>query len=287
MSTNSEYDKEPSWVKENLSQLLLLLAILMLVVSFAVYLFSSSSSEFILAVDSDATPKIVVNKAPERVITENWHENELGPIENTQYSVGASDLSGKRVVISKEELIGLEQRYRIDLVEREKQPTLAKIDEQQSAEKIPGKNDKPTISIIKMSDSFDSQIDLVNGQDELFSSVDKNDHLLSGTGQLNGFNLNLTPAEILLAKSPSLFTLILSETPTLEKLQAFVTQYDLLKENIVIYRTIRNNKPWYVVLLGEYNSFPAAKIAQQGLSGLPSQVSTYKEIQQDLQLKND
>lgn len=291
MSTNSEYDKRTSWVKENLSQILLLLAMLMVVVSFAVYFFSSSLSELIFAVERDPTQKMVVNKTPERVITENWHEDQLAPIENTQYSVGASDLSDKRVVISKQELIGLEQRYRIDLVEIEKNPLPAKIEDQQPAEMIPANNDQPNLSIINMNDSSDAKIDLVNGPAELFSPVEKNDHLLSGAVQLNAFNLILTPAESLLAKSPSLFTLKLSETGTWEKLQAFVKLHDLLNENIYVYRTIRNNKPWYVVLLGEYSSFPAAKIAQQGLPGafsnLPSQVLIYKEIQQDLQLKND
>jgi len=291
MSTNSEYDKRPSWVKENLSQLLLLVAMLMIVVGFVVYFFSSSLSELIFAGDHDATQKTLVNNVPERVITENWYEDELDPIENTQYSVGDSDLSDKRVVISKQELIGLEQRYRIDLVEIETNPLPAKIEDQQPAVRVSGNNDQPTISIINMSDSSDAQIDMINGPAEMFSSLEKNGHLLKGAGQLNGFNLRLTPAESLLAKSPYLYTLRLSEMETWEKLQAFVKLYDLAKENIYIYRTIRNDKPWYVVLLGEYSSYPAAKIAQQALppslSNLPSQVFIYKEIQQDLQIKND
>ncbi|PKH01129.1 hypothetical protein CXF72_18440 [Psychromonas sp. MB-3u-54] len=286
MSTNSEYDKRPSRAQENLSQLLLLLAMLMVVVSFAVYFFSGSSSELI-----DPVQKRVINKAPETVITENWHEDQQGLIENTQYSVGASDLSDKRVVISKQELIGLEQRYRIDLVEIEKNQLLAEIENQQPDEMIAANNDQPNISIIKMSESSDSQIDMVNGQAELFSSLEKNDHFSEGAGQLNGGNLILTPIESLLAKSPSLFTLRLSAMGSWEKLQAFVQLHDLLKENIYVYRTIKNNKPWYVVLLGEYSSLSAAKIAQQSLPGalfdLPSQVFSYKEIQQDLQLQND
>jgi hypothetical protein len=282
MSTNSEYDKRPSWVKENLSQLLLLVVILMVVVSFVVYLFSNSLSELIDPVDPDAVQKRVVNKAPETVITENWHEDQQGSIENTQYSVGVSDLSDKRVVISKQELIGLEQRYRIDIVEIEieKEQLLVKIENQQ-----------PNMSIITMDDSSDSQIDNVNGQAEFFSSPEKNDHLLESAEQSNRFNFILTPIESLLAKSPSLFTLRLSEVGNWEKLQDFVQLHDLLKENIHVYRIIRNNKPGYVVLLGEYSSFSGAKTAQQGLPGvlsdLPSQVFTYKEIQQDLQLKND
>jgi hypothetical protein len=142
-----------------------------------------------------------------------------------------------------------------------------------------------------MDDSSDSQINNVNGQAEFFSSLDKNDHLLESAEQSNMFNFILTPIESLLAKSPSLFTLRLSEMGTWEKLQDFVQLHDLLKENIHVYQIIRNNKPWYVVLLGEYSSFSGAKAAQQGLPGvlsdLPSQVFTYKEIQQDLQLKND
>lgn len=288
MSTNSEYVKRPSWVKENLSQLLLLLAMLMVVLSFAVYFFSSSLSELIDPVDSDPAQKSVMNTAPEKVITENWHEDELGPIENTQYSVGDSDLSNKRVVISKEELIGLEQRYRIDLVEIEEIPLSAKMADQPSSQRIADNNDQPNISIIKMSDSSDAQLDLINEQAAIFPAVEKNAPMLSETGQLNAFNLILTPAERLLAKSPSLFTLKLSEMGSREKLQAFVKLHDLPTDNIYIYRTIRDNKPWYVLLFGEYSSFPGAKIAQQALPGalsnLPSQVFTYKEIQQDLQL---
>ncbi|MFT6925397.1 MAG: DamX protein [Psychromonas sp.] len=291
MSTHSEYDKRPSWVKENLSQLLLLLAMLMVVVSLAVYFFYTPLSELIFAEDRAAAQKIIVNKAPVKVITENWQEDQQGPIENTQYNVGDSDLNDKRVVISKEELVGLEQRYRIDLVETAEKPLPAGIEGQQSVQTIVGKNGQPSISIIRMSDSFASDIDRVNGQAELFLSGEKKHQLLLKTAQLNGINLILTPAETLMAKSPSLFTLRLSAMESWEKLQDFVIQHDLLKENIYVYRTIRNHKPWYVLLLGEYRSFPGAKIAQQGLPGalanFPSQVFTYKEIQQDLQLKND
>jgi DamX protein len=291
MSTNSEYDKRPSWAQENLSQLLLLLAILMVVVSFAVYFFSGSSSELLNPVDRDPVQKRVMSKAPETVITENWYEDQQGLIENTQYSVGAGDLSDKRVVISKQELIGLEQRYRIDLVKIEKNKLLAEIENQQRDKMIEADNDQPNTSIIKMRDSSDSQIDMVNGQAELFSTLEKTDHLSEGVGQLNGVNLILTPIESLLAKSPSLFTLRLPGMESWEKLLAFVQRHDLLKENMYVYRTIKNNKPWYVVLLGEYSSLSAAKIAQQSLPGalfdLSSQVFSYKEIQQDLQLQND
>lgn len=291
MSTNSEYDKEPSWVKENLSQLILLIGMLMIVVGFASYFFSDPLSELIFAADREATPKTLVHKAPAKVIIENWPKDELDPIENTQYSVGDSDLSGQRVVISKEELIGLEQRYRIDLVDREENPSADKMEDQQTAETLLSQNEQPNRSIIKMSDSSDAQLDMINGQAESFSALETNDYLLKGTEKLSAFNVVLTPAESLLAKSPSLFSLRLSEMETWEKVQSFVQLYDLPTDNIYIYRTIRDNKPWYVVLLGEYSSFPGAIIAQQGLppslSNLSSQVLTYKDIQQDLQLKND
>jgi hypothetical protein len=289
MSANSEYGTRPSWFKENLSQILLFFAMLMIVVNIVVYFFSDALSKLIFPVEQPVTQKTLVHKAPAPVITENWDKDELGPIENTPHSVGVSDLNGKRVVISKEELLGLEQRYRIDLVEVEKKQVQDLLNSQAMPE---DNNDQANLALLERAQSPAPESEIIHKQNNARNNRQAEIPLSIQTKeQLSLLNLKLLSRETLLSKSPYLFTLRLSAMETQEQLLAFIEQYDLPAEDIYVYLTISNNKPLYVILLGEYRSFPAAKIAQQALPrsffNLPSQVLLYKEIQQDLQLNND
>lgn len=288
MSANSQYNMRPSWIKENLSQILLLLAMLMVVVSLAIYFFSSSSEKLFFEGDAVATKQIVAAKQPAQMITENWLEDPVGTIEDTQFSVGDSDLNDKRIVISKQELIGLEERYIVDVVDVAKTPSPEQLD----AKIEQGRGEQPDISTIKMVAAAESAIDPLNGQKKSLSNQQAGISLpVEAAQQSNPLDLILTPVEILLAKPAHLFTVKLSELETPEKLLAFIGQNDLPEENVYIYQTSRNKRPWFVVIFGEYESFSAAKNARQGLSAslsnLPAPIIIYQEIHQDLQLNND
>ena len=76
-----------------------------------------------------------------------------------------------------------------------------------------------------------------------------------------------------------------------KSLQQFIFQYGLPKTNIHVYQTIRNNKPWYVVIFGEYDSWESAKNASKtlpdSLANLDSWIKKYQLVHQDLRLNNE
>ena len=100
-----------------------------------------------------------------------------------------------------------------------------------------------------------------------------------------------TPKADLLSISPIHHTLQLSAMATNVSLQRFVREHGLPNKNLHIYQTIHNNKPWYVVIFGEYESWGAAKRASAALPGslanLDSWIKKYQLVHQDLQLNND
>jgi len=287
MSANSDYNMRPSWIKDNLSQILLLVAMLVVVVSLAVYFFAGFLSEFMSEGDGAATKNLAANEQPSEIMTENWGKDPLDVIENTQLSVGASDLNEKRIVISKEELIGLEERYIVDVVDVAKTPSA----QQPETQTQQNNNAQPNLSIIKMNEPVESPIAPLNGQDKSIVNQQAGIALPKAAQQNNTLERILTPVDILLAKPPHLFTLKLSELETQAQLLAFIGQHDLPEENLYIYQTSRNKQPRFVIIFGEYEGFSAAKRAQQSLSAslsnLPLAIVIYQEIHQDLQLNND
>ncbi|MGB5446679.1 MAG: hypothetical protein WBM99_14380 [Psychromonas sp.] len=287
MSANSHYDMQPSWIKENLSQILLIIAMLILAIGLVFYFLSDvliNSNSTSIDEKVAATP---VNAAqpPVEMMTKNWQEDPTEVIEDTPYSVGESDLNGKRVVIAKQELAGLEERYVVDVVDVAKTPS----PEQPEMQTQQTNNGQPSISIIKMDEPDESQIDLVDVQEK--SIVDQQTESavpVEAAGKNNILDLILTPTEILLAKPADRFTVKLSELQTLDKLLAFIGQQDLPEEKLYIYQTSRNNQPWFVLIYGEFDSFATAQKAQQGLSDSLSSlllpIVSYQDIHRDLRL---
>lgn len=104
-------------------------------------------------------------------------------------------------------------------------------------------------------------------------------------------DLIFTAESELLSVSPSHYTLQLSAMAAEKSLQQFIFQYGLPKGDLHIYQTIRSNKPWYVVIFGEYDSWQSAKKASQALPGplanLDSWIKKYQLVHQDLQLNNE
>ncbi|WP_372881179.1 SPOR domain-containing protein [Psychromonas sp.] len=287
MSANSQYNMRPSWIKDNLSQILLLFAMLIVVVSLVIYFFSGPLSNFIFA-DDGATKQISAIQQPAKMITENWQEDPDDAIEDTQFSVGESDLNGKRVVIARQELIGLEERYVVNVVEQVTTPSA----QQPEVPTQQNNNAQQSISMIKMNEPGESEIGLPDGEEQKPAGQQAEASLpVEAAEESNLLDLILTPVDLLLAKPAHLFTVKLSELETQEKLLAFIGQNELPEENVYIYTIKRNKQSWFVVIFGNYESFAAAKTAQQGLSASLSNMLTsiiiYQEVHQDLQYNND
>jgi len=87
------------------------------------------------------------------------------------------------------------------------------------------------------------------------------------------------------------YTLQLSALASEKSLQQFILEYGLPQENLYLYQTIRNSKPWYVVIFGEYQSRQAADNARKNLPGrlaeMDSWIKKYQLVHQDLQLNNE
>ena len=95
----------------------------------------------------------------------------------------------------------------------------------------------------------------------------------------------------LLSISPSHYTLQLAGMASEVTLQRFISTYGRPKGNLHIYQSIRNNKPWYVVIFGDYNTHNAAEKASKALpaslANLDSWIKKYELVHQDLQLNNE
>jgi len=95
----------------------------------------------------------------------------------------------------------------------------------------------------------------------------------------------------LLAIAPSHYTLQLSGMASEATLQEFISEYGLPAANVYIYKTQRNNKPWYVVIFGEYKSRQSAEQASKELPGslanMDVWIKKYQLVHQDLQLNNE
>jgi DamX protein len=100
-----------------------------------------------------------------------------------------------------------------------------------------------------------------------------------------------TADAILLAKNPKYFTLQISAMASRSYLSAFQNKYDASLPDVYAYQTVRQNKPWFVVIYGEYSSKAAANAAKRNLpaafKGMPTWVKTWQTVHDDLRLNNE
>ncbi|WP_169719611.1 AAA family ATPase [Psychromonas aquimarina] len=97
-----------------------------------------------------------------------------------------------------------------------------------------------------------------------------------------------TPRELLLAVSPGAYTVQLSGFSSAAALRRFFVQHKLPRDNIYIYQTLRKNKPWYVVISGQYHGFKVAREAAEHLPGslfaMPFWIKTYRDVHRQVHL---
>ncbi|WP_166368862.1 AAA family ATPase [Psychromonas sp. SA13A] len=102
---------------------------------------------------------------------------------------------------------------------------------------------------------------------------------------------SFTDLETLFAKDASHYTLQLSGMASREYLIEFQNQYRSSLENIYIYQTVRQAKPWYVIIYGDYDSVKSAQLAAKNLPNafrnMPSWVKKWQVVHNDLRLNNE
>jgi len=100
-----------------------------------------------------------------------------------------------------------------------------------------------------------------------------------------------TDPDLLLSKKGDHFTLQLSGMASRQSLALFKTNYHLPQENVFVYQTIRKNKPWFVIVLGEFNTMESALVAAKTLptpfTGMPTWAKTWQVVHNDLRLNNE
>jgi septal ring-binding cell division protein DamX len=286
MTQSTQNKQQVSWFKDNVSGILLLLCILIIIIAIVIYSMPQSISDLEAERETVGTNYTLVDTGnkqdvieinndqvmPEPGSTEhaadNWPEDAIMNIDNSTLVVGESDHNGQRIVISEQEIFGLDKS------------TDKNAGDEQSLAK------PATTREVQSSDSLATSLNNeLNNAKQPWSEND------AGTAIGAALGLILTPKEQLLAISPYLYTVRLSETSSAESLLQFLELHSLPQEGIYIYQTIRSNKPWFVVIYGQFDSFQLAKKAGVALASSSSELSTwvemYETIHQDLRLVND
>lgn len=100
-----------------------------------------------------------------------------------------------------------------------------------------------------------------------------------------------TPTNILFAKSANKYTLQLSGMASKRYFSLFKQTHQYPQDNLYVYQTIYKNKPWYVVLYGEYDSIKAAQVAAKNLpdefKNMPNWVKKWQVVHNELRLNNE
>ncbi|TEW52725.1 AAA family ATPase [Psychromonas algicola] len=101
----------------------------------------------------------------------------------------------------------------------------------------------------------------------------------------------LTPTAILFNKSPDHYTLQLSGMATKRYVELFKQQSKFPQENLFLYETVYQNKPWFVVLYGDYDSVRSAQLAANNLpdafKGMSSWVKQWQLVHNELRLNDE
>jgi len=102
---------------------------------------------------------------------------------------------------------------------------------------------------------------------------------------------DLTPTAILFNKSPEHYTLQLSGMATKRYVELFKEQSKFPQENLFLYETVYQNKPWFVVLYGDYDSVRSAQLAAGNLpdafKGMSSWVKQWQLVHNELRLNDE
>ena len=316
----------PSWIKTKLPAVLLMLMLVIIVSLLATYLYPKfvpnsvqiNESDNDLLIEDKITGLTSTESTKQESLASSWSTLDLG-VENNQSMVGLSDKTEQRVVISGNQLIELTVLSDASNSDASNLPTNKNTEQHQ----VPLLLQLPAVindNVINEGDLLDSssESELTNTKqkvtkitdsgieptvesndeeilsvaDELLTNVStsvvKKDKPLTSTEKEDSL---LTPSYILRSKNPDNFTVQISGMASRPYLAAFQQKYKSNTENVFSYKTIRNNKPWFVVVYGEYSSVESANLAIKSLpeafKGRPTWIKTWQAVHNDLRLNNE
>lgn len=261
----------------------------------------------------------------------SWKKEVLPDIEESSLKVGISDADVKRVIISEQNILTLAAPEQIDVeqavnqTENEKTADINEVQviqeppQAQAMQQVQGEAEvQEEVEILEVSQLQEVQqlqeVSQVQDEPQILevqpadppleeeNSVIENkvvalapEAALPVTSEKQSLekekDLIFTAKSQLLSVPSSYYTLQLSAMAAEESLLQFIAQYGFPKGELHIYQTIRNNKPWYVVIFGEYDSWESAKKASNtlpdSLADLGSWIKRYQLVHQDLRLNNN
>ena len=312
---------EPSWLKTRLPAIALMFFLLMVAAALVIYLYPLfiksvplveveeqlenppllNKADTLLSVSDNAIPE-KVKPAMVEELAGNWKKELQSDIEENPLKVGINDAAVKHVFISEQNILALatpEQENVINLEQESKKrakETSSEVRELQvspvqNAPEVPTEGTQQADEIGEVKNLLKTENSAVD--DKVVALAPEVALPIKSKKQIaeKEPDLIFTAKSQLLSVSPSRYTLQLSAMAAQKSLQEFTLQYGLADNNLHIYQTIRNNKPLYVVIFGEYDSREAAEKASKALPGplanLDSWVKKYQLVHQDLQLNND
>lgn len=313
----SEFDNnELSWLKIRFPAIVFMLCLLITVAGLASYLYPKFSDSLKPAVEvaeiiEDETvllseisdSQLVGNESslpealPELVekLAGSWPNKVTAETEDDTLPLVVSDevdpviISEQEILTStdlaKEAVSGSAEVKAMPVIAENLQSEVDPISEVQQADK----QELAVVAAIEIQESAASEPETVSAAvtEKIEAAAVKNSAEVIGKKA----NSIFTASAQLLARSPAHFTLQLSAMESEKSLKKFVVAHKLPQPDVYVYQTIRNNKPWYVVIFGDYKSLSLAKKAGKRLPGTLARmnpwIKKYQLVHQDLQINNE
>jgi len=315
----------PSWVKTKLPAILLMLMLVIIVSILGTYLYprfipstsQTNEADNVLLKKNDRIESSSIEKNEQESLASSWSTLDLSVSDN-QAMVGLSDQTEQRVVISDNQLIEL------TVLSEDKNNNIQRLDVNKSSNEhevplllqLPVINETASIeesSVLSLPESettnkkqkvellLSGELDPVvenNDKDNLnviealpTSTATSNFKQAKSVVASKNKDSLLTASSILFAKDPRKFTIQLSGMASRTYLVAFQKKYSSDLGNVFSYKTVRNNKPWFVVVYGEYSSVASANLAirrfPEAFKGMPTWIKTWQAVHNDLRLNNE
>jgi len=284
-----------AWVKTWLPAALLMLSLIAIVTALGIYLYPKfipeqqiQSDVADLSMSGISEPELNQQLIPMiEPLAGGWSSFDLD-IDNNESLVGLSDETEQRVVISNDQLIELSVLVEPSNNEMEEAPQA--IQDQaiplllRSNRKVEASEGNTTQQLQEQIKNTQPEIIAENTEQTSNVAVQKLPEVTQSTDNL------LTAPNILLSKNPKNLTIQVSAMSTRSYLADFKQKFSST-ENVFTYQTIRNNKPWFVVVYGEYTSKASADLGIKNLpaafAGMPTWIKSWQAVHNDLRLNNE
>ncbi|MDN2664036.1 AAA family ATPase [Psychromonas sp. 14N.309.X.WAT.B.A12] len=291
-----------AWAKTWLPAALLMLSLVAIVSALGVYLYPKfipvqQPQNYVPEVAEQVLPEFETeSNLQSSLISEplagGWSSFDLD-IDDNESLVGLSDETEQRVVISNDQLIELSVLVEQPNNEMEEAPQAM---QEHAIPPLLKSNTQVEAAESSVAEQLQAQIKekseitkqaVIENTEEVENVTTQNQPQPEITRSTDSL---LTAPRVLLSKKPSNLTIQISAMSTRSYLADFKRKFGST-ENVFTYQTIRNNKPLFVVVYGEYTSKASANLAIKNLprafAGMPTWIKSWQAVHNDLRLNNE